>query len=292
MIGKKFISTVSCFILFFSPSVFGAGGMVVTDTIAYTYLAKTATDVTKQLAEMKKMAGDIKEAKDSAMNTVKSVKGLYFQALGTVNWMKDALKELEENPLSTVERLTGIDVEGEMKSMVNVIEEEYSDVAYNNIDWFLELGKMDMLSKSKAEQDAIVNGFLQSFLKKGIEDAEKHQSKAKEKLKKVIELTEKINQAESLKEATDLSSTIQVEILSTLNEILDVIVNFAKIQFHTKYKGFNEEQFKKLVASQKSLNLMMKKGIEPYQSNGFEIFYKYGVKPPGVKQKNIKDMGL
>lgn len=262
-------------------------GDVVSDPGSYSYYVQQIEQAAQQLQQLKDQLKEIQEAKQVAMDTAESVKGVYYHAKGTVAWFEDLADELKNRPLDTVERVTGIDMEEEARSFSTIFEDNYSDVRYNNVDWLRDLGKFDLANKSEKQRQKIKELIHQEALKNELDTADKILDDLPAEFKNIKTLAYKIDTTQNMKSSQDLTNTLLAQMSSIMIKMLDLMAKTAKAEGIILYGGFNAEELTALIKEQMDMNEKMAKRQKPYDnSTGFETW------PEMSKHLNGKETDL
>ena len=273
MVGKKIILIVSLLVLFSSNNVIAVGtSNVVSDPLSYNYYVSQIKLYSKQLAEAKQAVKEAQEIKKSAMETVESMKGVYYHAVGTVNWIKDKKEMLDNRPNDAFKAITGIDPEEESKNISEMFSDNYSDVKYNNVDWLIEIGNIDMAQYSKKVRAKIKELLGQQEIAKQIDIADDAIEKTEKGFTKIATLAKKIDNTPNLKASQDLTITLLAEIGFILRDMLEIMAVVGKTQAIATFHGKDPEELKRLIETQNKIEENMKLGILPEATTGFEAW--------------------
>ena len=275
MIGKMIILIVS--FLAFGFNSFGMG--VVTDPGSYAYYAEQVTALGKQLEKATTMISKAEENIES-VNKVKTevsgvgdqLKGSYDRANGLVGQIKGVRDKLENSPTTIqgqYDKWKDLGFVDPQKSL----EEFFKDPRADNADVYQALDR-----KHEVQQTALKNSII---------NAENLLQAAPDRLKKIEDLAAMIDQTKNVKDATDLTNRLLVEMLLAVEDLKMLVAYLGEAQGLLNYSGVSKEVTDARKAEVAAHNAKKKKG--PMDA----MFRAQGLDPDATGDEALrKAMGL
>ncbi len=230
MTGKTLFLTVS--LLTITAQAFGFGS-VTTDPVSYTYFAEQITTAGKNLEKTvdlvnkaKDQINNIKEVQNRVSEASSQLKGHYGRGKDLYDSIVSIREDLENTPTSMqaqYEKWKDLDFIDPQK----VLDDFFKDPRSVHSDVFEALDRQYEIR--------------QIALKNSIENAEKLLQNAPERLTLMEKLSKQIDGTANIKDATDLSNRILIEMWRTTEEIKTLLANLGEAQSLLDFTGVSKE---------------------------------------------------
>lgn len=251
-----------------------AVAMVVSDPTSYTYYVKQIAEAQKQLAEAQKQVDTLGGIKTIADKAQRAVMGNYNRGKAIVGDLNRIRRKLEATP-TTMQGVAkkwlslgdaGLEIgEDGFVSVSKILDTTWVDPRdlKKNVE---RLKKLDQIYQVK-----------QASLKSNIEASDEILRAMPERLKKIEDLAEQIDQTENIKDAMDLNNRFQAEILKVLNEMLAIAAKVGESYALLNYQGASEATMQQRMQTQSggsgsaegwAARDLRKKGYDPQNMTG------------------------
>lgn len=244
MIGKRLFSAVSLAAVLLPASALA--GMPVTDPMSYTYYVQQLKKMGEQVNQAADQVNKLGEINQQIQSMEGQLKGTYNRAVGVLDDLKKAKEQVEGVPGTIAQ--TGRDFADEAKELKEgkgAGKSVYKDARAALDALFKDPRKKDGkegkdAAKDKAERDRQYQA-RQAALRDSIVTADGLLQQMPEAFANIEKLAKQIDTTQNVKDATDLTNRILIEMLKTLTQMLAVDSRLTQAQGLLNYKGVSEE---------------------------------------------------
>lgn len=234
----KIITSILCVYSGFAVG-FGGLGDVVSDPTSYTYYAEQLEQGIDMLEIQEKKLQKLVDSYNKLQNLENNVSGNIQRAKSTLNRIK-ALKEMTgtkdlRNALKYAKK--ALDEISDIPEHVTVIGDNVDEVFGNEEKKASKKGGWVSVSQKRKQA-------RQQAYKQALVDSELTASKINLQLEKVEELATATNTATSLKDSTDVTNTILLEMLENQREMIKHLSNTSRNLSMAYYNGLPKPQRK------------------------------------------------
>lgn len=227
MIKNKLL-LISC--ILFAPKALSIGGVgdVVSDPISYTYYVEEIKKVTAMIAEQKRNVEQVMGLRNGLDALTAEFKGAYNNAMGVVSAIGGLADEIKGIPDSIEIGKRELKDIGDDYAQYAEIDENLHE-AFN--DPRSSYYNPDLSSAYKYNMQQLTN-------KNVIRASTTMLDSQADRLDKLLEISEKIDNTENVKDATDLTNRFLSELVQGQLQILAVLSHTAKMQALNNYTGY------------------------------------------------------
>lgn len=234
----KIITSILCVYSGFAVGIGGLGD-VVSDPTSYTYYAEQLEQGIDMLEVQEKKLQKLIDSYNKLQNIENNVSGNIQRAKSTLNRIK-ALKEMTgtkdlRDALKYAKK--ALDDISDIPEHVTVIGDNVDEVFGNEEKKAPKIGGWVTVSQKKKQA-------RQQAYKQALVDSELAASKINLQLEKVEELATATNTATSLKDSTDITNTILLEMLENQREMIKHLSNTSRNLSMAYYNGLPKPQRK------------------------------------------------
>lgn len=222
-----------------APSAFAilGAGDIVSDPTSYTYYAAEIAAIQKQVVEAQKQVETLGGIKTIADKAQRAVVGNYNRGKAIVGDLQRIRKKLEATP-TTLQGIakkwltlgnSGLEIgEDGFIAVGKILDTTWIDPRdlKRNVE---RLKKLDQIYQVK-----------QASLRGNIEASDEILRAMPERLKKIEDLAEQIDQTDNIKDAMDLNNRFQAEILKVLVEMTGIAAKIGESYALLNYQGMSE----------------------------------------------------